>query len=135
MRKVPPALWAVLLRLSITVTVTVTVSVTMGPASISVDAVWGPVLQHLGFGESRLPELMEAVVWELRLPRGLTAACVGAGLALSGMVMQAITRNALADPYLGAVSVLLLGAAVLLPVAALVGALAAPDAGVGHRPG
>jgi iron complex transport system permease protein len=64
----------------------------------------------------------------------LTAAAVGAGLALSGAVMQAITRNQLADPYLlglssgaslGAVSVLLLGVAVLLPVAAFAGAVAA----------
>jgi iron complex transport system permease protein len=64
----------------------------------------------------------------------LTACAVGAGLAISGVVMQALTRNPLADPYLlglssgasfGAVSVLLLGIGLLLPVAAFVGAFAA----------
>ncbi|GAA3297224.1 hypothetical protein GCM10017708_38520 [Arthrobacter citreus] len=64
----------------------------------------------------------------------LTAAAVGAGLAVSGAVMQALTRNALADPYLlglssgaslGAVCVVLLGLQLLLPVAAFIGALAA----------
>ncbi|MEA2320949.1 MAG: hypothetical protein QOD81_799, partial [Solirubrobacteraceae bacterium] len=61
-------------------------------------------------------------------------AAVGAGLALSGTVMQAITRNPLADPYLlglssgaslGAVAVILLGFGLILPVAAFAGALAA----------
>jgi iron complex transport system permease protein len=73
-------------------------------------------------------------VWQLRLPRVLTSAAVGAGLAVSGAVMQAITRNPLAEPYLlglssgaslGAVCVLLLGASVLLPLAAFLGALLA----------
>ena len=63
-----------------------------------------------------------------------TAAAVGAGLAISGAVMQAITRNPLADPYLlglssgaslGAVAVLVLGVSVLLPAAAFLGALVA----------
>jgi iron complex transport system permease protein len=81
-----------------------------------------------------LAPLRDGIVWELRLPRVLTAAAVGAGLAIAGAVMQAITRNPLADPYLlglssgaslGAVAVLLLGAAVLLPVAAFVGAMIA----------
>ena len=37
------------------------------------------------------------LVWEVRLPRILTAACVGAGLALSGGVFQGVLRNPLAD--------------------------------------
>jgi iron complex transport system permease protein len=64
----------------------------------------------------------------------LTAGAVGAGLAIAGAVMQATTRNSLADPYLlglssgaslGAVTVLVLGAGVLLPVAAFAGAIVA----------
>lgn len=43
-------------------------------------------------------------VRDLRLPRVLLAACVGMGLALSGVVMQAIFRNPLADPYIMGVS-------------------------------
>jgi len=89
---------------------------------------------RLGVGETPLSLLRDGIVWELRLPRVLTAAAVGAGLAIAGTVMQAITRNPLADPYLlglssgaslGAVSVLLLGAAIVLPLAAFFGAMLA----------
>lgn len=112
----------------------ITLAVTIGPADLRFDEVWGSIAAHLGFGVNPLNPLRDGIVWELRLPRILTAAAVGAGLALSGAVMQAITRNQLADPYLlglssgaslGAVSVLLLGIAVLLPVAAFAGAIAA----------
>src|SRR6478752_7311806 len=41
----------------------------------------------------------ETIVWELRLPRVLTAAVVGAGLAIAGATFQGIVRNPLADPY------------------------------------
>ena len=112
----------------------ITVAVTIGPADVRFGEVWASIASHLGFGTSPLPLLRDGIVWELRLPRVLTAAAVGAGLALSGAVMQALTRNPLADPYLlglssgaslGAVSVLLLGAAILLPLAAFLGALLA----------
>ena len=109
-------------------------AITVGPAQITPLDVWSSVLHHLGLGDSPLSALRDGIVWQLRLPRVLTAAAVGAGLALSGAVMQAITRNPLADPYLlglsggaslGAVSVLVLGATVLLAPAAFVGALGA----------
>lgn len=112
----------------------VTLAVTLGPAEITPGDVWASIAHHLGFGESPLSALRDGIVWELRLPRVLTAAAVGAGLAVSGVVMQAITRNPLADPYLlglssgaslGAVAVLLLGSALLLPVAAFLGAVIA----------
>ncbi|MCU1419539.1 MAG: hypothetical protein JWR57_708 [Mycetocola sp.] len=115
-------------------------AVTIGAADLDVDAVWRTVLAHLGVGASPLAPLQDGIVWELRLPRVLTAAAVGAGLALSGAVMQAVTRNPLADPYLlglssgaslGAVAVILLGVAVLLPVAAFGGAMLALIAALG----
>lgn len=40
-----------------------------------------------------------AVIWQLRLPRIICGALVGAGLAVSGAVFQAILQNPLADPY------------------------------------
>jgi iron complex transport system permease protein len=85
----------------------------------------------------------ETIVWELRLPRVLTAALVGAGLAVAGATFQGIVRNPLADPYvLGTASGAALGAAVavlipiriellsfgLLQLLAFVGALAAVGA-------
>lgn len=40
------------------------------------------------------------IIWEWRLPRVFMVALVGGALALSGVVMQALLRNPLADPYL-----------------------------------
>lgn len=63
-----------------------------------------------------------AIVWELYAPRGLMGLIVGAGLALVGVVMQAMVQNPLADPYilgissgasLGATFSILIGATVL----------------------
>jgi iron complex transport system permease protein len=76
-----------------------------------------------------------AVVRELRLPRVLLAALVGAGLGAAGAALQGATRNALAEPYLlgvsggaavGAVIAVALGApAAVVPLAGFAGALGA----------
>ena len=53
------------------------------------------------------------IYWHLRVPRSLLAACVGAGLAVGGVVFQALFRNPLAEPYtLGVASGAAAGAAV-----------------------
>ena len=59
------------------------------------------LLELLRCGPST-PELERAslVLWELRLPRVLLAAAAGANLALGGLLLQAIFRNPLAEPYL-----------------------------------
>ncbi|MCY4461398.1 MAG: iron ABC transporter permease [Albidovulum sp.] len=46
----------------------------------------------------------EAIVWQIRLPRAILAATVGAGLAVVGAVLQSVTRNELADPHLLGIS-------------------------------
>ena len=60
------------------------------------------------------------ILWQIRVPRVLAGFGAGAALALSGALMQLLTRNALADPYVlgvssgasvGALSVMLWGAA------------------------
>ena len=78
-----------------------------------------------------------AIVRELRLPRSILAALVGAALAISGATFQALLRNPLAEPYilgvsggaaLGAVVVIVLGLAtspVVLALAAFAGAMVA----------
>jgi iron complex transport system permease protein len=61
----------------------------------------------------------DAIVWDLRVPRVLTALIVGTGLAVAGATFQGLLRNPLADPYvLGTASGAALGAAiaVLIPV-------------------
>jgi iron complex transport system permease protein len=75
------------------------------------------------------------VVRELRLPRVVLAALVGAGLGMSGAALQGVLRNPLAEPYLlgvsggaavGAVIAMAIGVAIwLMPIAAFAGALAA----------
>ncbi|WP_442946290.1 putative F420-0 ABC transporter permease subunit [Oerskovia sp. USHLN155] len=123
---------------SVALVVSVVVAVTIGPADLTWSDVWRSVATHVGLGGllglEPLPLLQDGMVWQLRLPRVLTAAAVGAGLAICGGVMQSLTRNPLADPYLlglssgaslGAVLVLVLGVSVLLPVAAFGGAVLA----------
>lgn len=46
----------------------------------------------------------ENIVWDVRLPRVILAGLVGAGLAVTGAVLQSVTRNPLADPHLLGVS-------------------------------
>lgn len=67
-------------------------------------------------------------VWDLRLPRILLALAVGMGLSLSGMVMQAMFRNPMSDPYimgvssgasLGAAAAVFFGAGAALGVSAI----------------
>ena len=48
---------------------------------------------------AHMDALLPVVVLEVRLPRILCAAVVGAGLAISGTVFQGILLNPLADPY------------------------------------
>lgn len=48
--------------------------------------------------------LAETLVWQIRLPRALSAFAVGGLLALAGALLQALTRNPLADPYILGVS-------------------------------
>ena len=64
------------------------------------------------------------IVWLLRLPRLLLAAIIGAGLAVCGVIMQAIVKNPLADPYILGISAgasLGATAAVLLGIGAALG--------------
>lgn len=63
---------------------------------------------------------IEAIIWEIRVPRVLLSAITGGGLAISGVLMQCITKNPIADPYIlgissgasaGAVAVIIFGGA------------------------
>ncbi len=65
-----------------------------------------------------LSEAQKLILWEVRLPRVLLAAMIGAGLAIAGVALQALFRNPLAEPgligvsssaALGAVFVIVLG--------------------------
>lgn len=70
------------------------VSVSVGAADIKLSTVWEAVF-HFN------PKLTQhQIIQELRLPRALAGALVGVGFAVSGAIMQGMTRNPLADPGL-----------------------------------
>lgn len=112
-------------------------AVTVGTADLSIGDVFRTLGAHLGLPVTPLPPLADSIVWNLRTPRVLLAGLVGGGLAVCGAVLQALTRNPLADPYLlgisagastGAVAVLVLGlgvGTVALTTGAFTGAIAA----------
>ncbi|WP_199836322.1 FecCD family ABC transporter permease [Streptomyces sp. NRRL F-4489] len=95
-----------------------TAAVSLGSTDIAPGHVWSVVLDRLGGAPPR-PGTDDLIVWQLRVPRALLAAAVGAGLGLVGTATQALVRNPLADPYLlgisngaslGAVAAIVLGA-------------------------
>ncbi|MCI8276222.1 MAG: iron ABC transporter permease [Lachnospiraceae bacterium] len=47
---------------------------------------------------------VETIIWNIRFPRVLMACIVGAGLSVCGVLMQALTKNSLADPYVLGIS-------------------------------
>ncbi|MFI9510886.1 FecCD family ABC transporter permease [Nocardia sp. NPDC052566] len=62
------------------------------------------VLTHRFTGRIPADLGLDTIVWQLRVPRTVLAAIVGAGLALAGAAMQTLVRNPLADPFLLGVS-------------------------------
>ncbi len=89
---------AVSLGLLAAVAVVVAVSLATGSYGLTIPQVWSTLT-------SNPPEPMAAtVVFEFRLPRVIVALLCGAMLALSGAVLQVLTRNGLADPSLLGVS-------------------------------
>lgn len=69
----------------------VLLSVSIGAKSISFEEIWRSILS----GEQGLNY---KIIRDVRLPRALAAALVGGFLALSGAIMQGITRNPIAEP-------------------------------------
>ena len=103
-------------------------ALTLGAVHLSLGEVW------TGLREAGSRAEPAIIVQQIRLPRILLAALVGAALAVSGTVLQALLRNPLADPYvlgissgaaLGAILALWLGGRVASasPLTAFAGAL------------
>lgn len=120
-----------LLALTGLLLVSCVVSLGFGAAPVPVEVVWQVLLFKL-FGIA--PDVpawttgQEHIVWLIRVPRMLLAALVGGGLAMIGAVLQAVTRNPLADPHLlGVTSGATLGAVlVVLHIGELLGVLTLP---------
>ena len=114
----------------ISILVLVLIAVAVGSTQLGFSTVIEVVLS------GRADNPVSRIVLDLRLPRALLAVIVGAGLGMVGAVLQTLTRNDLADPFLfglssgaaaGAVVVITVTGNILgfwtLPVAAFAGAL------------
>jgi iron complex transport system permease protein len=113
-------------------------SVAYGSTVISLDDVFAALARALGLLPDGNVGPIDRIVVDLRLPRAILAITVGAGLGIVGLLLQTVTRNDLADPFLfglsagaaaGAVAVITrIGDAfgvLTLPVAAFVGGMSA----------
>lgn len=117
--------------------VLVVLGVGIGAVPVPIDDVVATLARRLlGWGEG-VDLATDTIVWEYRFPRTLLAFVVGAGLSLAGVLMQALVRNPLADPYIlgvasgasaAATAAMTLGIAALaglgIPVVAFAGAAA-----------
>ena len=121
-RRFPLTLWVVVLL--VLLLLSVLSSITFGPVDIAIPDVARILVCRIFRSEpAQYAELLQSttadIIWNIRFPRVLMAMVVGAGLSVSGVVMQAVVRNPLADPYvlglssgasLGATLAILLGA-------------------------
>lgn len=72
--------------------------------------------------------MFDNIIWEIRLPRVLLGAICGAGLAICGVLMQCVTKNPIAEPYIlgissgascGAVAIIVLGGVTQLGITSI----------------
>jgi iron complex transport system permease protein len=115
----------------------ITAGVAIGETAISLPVIAQVLANKLWAAGYLVDPIDEGIVWNYRLTRAIVAAACGAGLAISGVVLQSLLRNPLADPYLlgisagasaGAVLVAVIGlgaGAISLSGGAFVGAIAA----------
>ena len=99
-RQPKPILWIGLLALSLVVLVLL--STGLGFLAVSPGGVLRVLLSRIAGLPDLVKGLEEAqvlVITQVRLPRILTSALVGSGLAMAGAVFQGILLNPLADPY------------------------------------
>ncbi|PTQ67564.1 FecCD family ABC transporter permease [Celeribacter persicus] len=123
------------LRLVLLVLLGLTMLLGLGWGAAGDTDVIGALMAKAGIGEASLRDM--TIVWDIRMPRVLTGALVGAALAVAGAVMQGLFRNPLADPGLvgvsagagfGAVAAIVLGGLLPLALQNLVGSYLIPVA-------
>ena len=113
--------WLTLALVMTLIVIAVTISTTIGAVNVSASDI-GKILVNKMSGKDIFQIAWEGktenIIWNIRFPRVLMAFIVGAGLSLCGVLMQALTKNPLADPYVlgissgasaGAVGVIILG--------------------------
>lgn len=109
--------WWALVGVLLLLALAVTAGLWVGPAGLSI----GDVL-HTLLGRSP-DRITEVIVYQVRLPRTITATLAGAALGVTGLQLQTLFGNPLADPYiLGVSSGASLGAAAVILLAGVGGA-------------
>lgn len=96
-----------LLLLAAALLLSIVFAVRMGSTDISSGDILHIVLYKLfGWGDASLygSGATADIVWFIRLPRLMLATAVGMGLSVCGVIMQAIVKNPLADPYILGIS-------------------------------
>ncbi len=99
--------WILGLGLFLVLILSIGLAVSFGSMDIALRDVYGVIIEKVfgpKFGKNYSNTPIYDVIWLIRLPRLLLAAAVGIGLSISGVVMQAIIKNPLADPYILGVS-------------------------------
>ncbi|HEY4200694.1 MAG TPA: iron ABC transporter permease [Devosiaceae bacterium] len=110
------------------------ISITTGASGTSG---WSVVESWFGLADAADPSVLRdhVIIYDIRLPRLALGMLVGAALSVSGVVMQGLFRNPLADPGLvgisagaglGAVVIIVLGGTIAAPLVTLLGAYALP---------
>lgn len=109
------------IALSIVLVLTIIGAIAIGSTYIEPGVVYKVLLNKLSNGaifEPTWNTMFENIIWEIRLPRVILGGICGAGLALCGVLMQCVTKNPIAEPYIlgissgascGAVAVIVLG--------------------------
>ena len=99
--------------------VAVQLGVAVGETRLSPTVVYQVLANQLAGAQYPVDPIDQGIVWNYRLARALVAASCGAGLAISGVILQSLLRNALAEPYLLGISAGASTGAVLVSVAGL----------------
>lgn len=76
------------------------VSIAYGATVIPLGDVLRAVAHAAGLSDTAVNGPVGKIIVDLRLPRVILAICVGAGLGIIGALLQTVTRNDLADPFL-----------------------------------
>jgi iron complex transport system permease protein len=96
----------------------IAMAVSIGEMTIPLATTFKAVANRLFDAGFAVSPIHEGIIWDYRMSRALVAASSGAALALSGVILQALLRNPLAEPYVlgisagastGAVAVIILG--------------------------
>lgn len=107
--------------LAVLLVFSITAGTAFGSSYIKTGDVYKFIINKISGREIFIPSWKisaEAIIWEVRVPRVILSVISGGGLALCGVLMQCITKNPIADPYIlgissgasaGAVAVIVFG--------------------------